>query len=71
MNISEALSDTALAGESMAPKDRAGFCSAVHRGAGSQNRLTGTDNNNKLRLRKMKWIINGGKDNITQGVIKD
>ena len=44
MNSSGALSDTALEGERMVQKDRAGFCSAVYRVTTSWNRLDSTNN---------------------------
>ena len=46
MNSSRALSDIALGGERMAPKDQAGLHSVVHRVARSQNELEGTNNKN-------------------------
>ena len=53
MNTSRALSDTVMEGEKMAQKDRAGFCSVVHRGTRSQNGLEGT--NNKYVYIKLKF----------------
>ena len=44
MNSSGALSDKAQQGERMEQRDRAGFRSAVHGVAGSQNPLEGTNN---------------------------
>ena len=43
MNSHRAASDRAPEGERMLQKHQAGFHSAVHRGARSQNRLDGTD----------------------------
>lgn len=50
MSSSGALSDTAPEGEKMAQKDWAGFSSAVHRGARSQNPLRGTNNSSYISL---------------------
>ena len=47
MNSSKALSDTASEGKGLAQKDQAGFFSAVHRVARSQNLPDSTNNNNR------------------------
>ena len=59
VNGSRALSDTVLEGVRMVQKHQAGFCSAVHRVARSQNQLNGTNNKYSVERREktnIYWV---------------
>ena len=67
MKSSRALSDTALEGERMEQKDRAGLRSAAHRVTRSQNRLDGTNNNKSVhRLIELHKLFDSGEHHLRE-----